>query len=74
MNENEVKKNGSGYSDPTAYEAIKHVDPKGHKHDESEGDRFHKLLETIFKICELSDFHVEDRIVVKDKRTGKVWR
>lgn len=63
---NEVKKNGSGYYDPTAFEAIKHID--------SESERFRKLLETIFKICELSDFHVEDRIVVKDKRTGKVWR
>lgn len=24
--------------------------------------------------CELSDFHIEERIVIKDKRTGKVWR
>lgn len=24
--------------------------------------------------CELADFHIEGRVVLKDKRTGKVWR
>ena len=32
------------------------------------------LLETIFNICELSGFHIEGRIVIKDKRTGRVWK
>lgn len=41
---------------------------------EIDEDRFHKLLDTIFTLCELSDFHIEERIVIKDKRTGKVWR
>lgn len=63
---NDIKKNGEGYFDPTAYEAIRNAD----KDDE----RFHKLLDTIFTLCELSDFHIEERIVIKDKRTGKVWR
>ena len=58
--------NGSGYFDDTAGKAIDKAD----KDDE----RFHKLLETIFNICELSDFHVEGRIVLKDKRTGRVWK
>ena len=62
----ELKKNAEGYSDPTAYKAIKKVD--------EESERFHKLLETIFAICELSDFHIEGRIIVRDNRTGKVWR
>ena len=25
-------------------------------------------------LCELSDFHIEERIVIKDKRTGRIWR
>lgn len=58
--------NGSGYFDDTAGKAIDKAD----KDDE----RFHKLLETIFNICELSDFHVEGRIVLKDKRTGRVYK
>lgn len=58
--------NGSGYFDDTAGKAIDRAD--------KDNERFHKLLETIFNICELSDFHVEGRIVLKDKRTGRVWK
>lgn len=65
MGKDDLRKNGDGYSDPTAYKAIKNVD---------EDDRFHKLLDTIFSICELSGFHIEERIVIKDNKTGKIWR
>lgn len=58
--------NGSGYFDDTAGKAIDRTD----KDDE----RFHKLLETIFNICELSGFRIESRIVIKDKRTGRVYK
>ena len=51
---------------PTADKAMKHI--------EEEEARFHKLLDTIFNICELSGFHIEGRLVVRDKRTGRVWR
>ena len=27
-----------------------------------------------FTICELSGFHIEERIIVKDKKTGRIWR
>lgn len=58
--------NHEGYSDPTAYEAIKNT--------EADDERFHKLLNTIFTICELSGFRLEERIILKDTQTGKVWR
>lgn len=58
--------NHEGYSDPTDYEAIKNT--------EADDERFHKLLNTIFTICELSGFHLEERIILKDTQTGKVWR
>lgn len=61
--------NGSGCYDPTAYKAIKNVD-----NDEDDGARFYMLLDTIFNICELSGFHLEGRIEVKDKKTGRIWR
>lgn len=32
------------------------------------------LLYAIFDICELADFEIEGRIVLVDKRSGKVWR
>ena len=62
----DINRNGSGYVDHVASKAIQKVD--------HEDERFHKLLETIFNICELSGFHIEGRIVIKDKRTGRVWR
>ncbi len=60
------RKNHEGYSDPTAYEAIKNADV--------DDERFHKLLHTIFYLCELAGFQIEGRVVLKDMQTGKVWR
>ena len=66
MNDRDLRRNASGCVDPTAYQAIKNLD--------REDDDFHKLLRTIFNICELSGFQIEGRIVLVDKVTGKVWR
>ena len=65
-NDNELKRNGSGYIDPTAYEAIKNVEA------DSE-ERHAKCIHTIWHICELAGFKIENRIVLSDKKTGKVW-
>ena len=62
----DLKKNAEGYPDPTAYHAIKNID--------REDWRFNCVLHTIFNICELAGFKVEGRIVLKDKKSGKVWR
>lgn len=59
-------RNTEGYSDPTAYRAIQNID--------REEERFFKLLYAIFDICELAGFRVEGRIVLVDKRSGRVWR
>lgn len=61
----DLRKNAEGYPDPTAYEAIKRAEAD---------DRFHKLLYAIRDICELSGFTIEERIVLRDNRTGKIWR
>ena len=63
---NDLRKNQSGYSDPTAYEAIVKTD--------KELERLHKVIHTIRYICELAGFTLEERIILKDKKTGKVWR
>jgi hypothetical protein len=60
------KRNGSGYVDPTATEAIANVD--------KEEERFKRLFGTIRYICEMANFKIEGRIVLVDKETGKVWR
>ena len=61
-----TRKNHEGYDDPTAYEAIKHL--------EAEYERHRKLIGCILRICELSGFKVEEHIVLRDLRTGKIWR
>lgn len=66
MANDDLKKNASGYVDPTAYKAIIRAD--------KDQERFEKFLMTIFTIAELSGFHIDERIVVSDKRTGRVWR
>lgn len=66
--ENEIKYNGSGYYDPTPYEAIKNIE------DEIPEERLRKLLKAVFTICDLAGFTLECRLVLKDKKTGKVWR
>ena len=63
------RRNASGCMDLTAYEAIRNV--------ERERDaevRYKKLLSTIFYICDLAGFHIEGRLEIRDKKTGKVWR
>ena len=65
-NNEDLKRNASGYYDPSAYEAIKKVD--------KEDEKFHKLLHTIFYICNLAGFEVEGRIVLKDLKSGRIWR
>ena len=62
----ELRKNASGYSDPTAYKAI--------RNSEEDDEKFKKVLHTIFNVCELSNFKIEGRIVLKDEETGKIYR
>lgn len=63
------RKNSSGCWDLTAYQAIRNVDR------EADAERrYKKLLSAIFCICDLAGFHIEERLVIRDKKTNKVWR
>ena len=42
--------------------------------NEDGGKRFQKLLRIIFTICDLCGFHLEGRITVRDKKTGRIWK
>ena len=63
---NNPRCNAEGYSDLTAFEALRNL--------EREDERFHRLLYTLFYLCELADFEIEGRIVLIDKKTGRIWR
>lgn len=65
--------NGSGCKDLTAYDAIRNMNREERKKQADE-ERLKKLIMTIFDICDLAGFHVEERIVLKDKRSGKIWK
>lgn len=62
---NEDMRNGSGYIDPTAYEAIKRA--------EAERERYQKMIGCLMRVCELAGFVPEEKIILRDKKTGKVW-
>ena len=59
-------KNNEHYNDKTPHDAMKNIN--------DEGRRFFKFLHTIFYLADLAGFEVQGRIVLKDKKTGKVWR
>lgn len=65
--DHDLKYNGSRCLDLTAYDAIKKIEA-------DELDRFNKLLAIIKGTCEIAGFKIENRIVLKDVRTGKVWK
>ncbi|MEY8404368.1 hypothetical protein AALA54_13710 [Oscillospiraceae bacterium 44-34] len=60
------RKNSEGYSDPTAYVAMRNI-----ARDE---DRFRKLCKVILNICDVAGFEIRGPIVLVDKKSGKVWR
>lgn len=66
MGKTPFDKNGSGYYDPSAKEAMVNAD--------EELQRIGRLMTTLKYICRLAGFDIEGRIVLKDRKTGKVWR
>lgn len=62
----ELKRNGSGYKDPTAEKAIKKV-------IETE-KTVSKVIKTLQAVAHLAGFEIEGRIVLRDKETGEIWR
>lgn len=70
MNDGNLSKNGSNYYDGTAARAIRNAADRPSVDEEM---RFKKFLGTIFNLCELSGFHIENRLVVKDKKTGRIY-
>lgn len=66
MSKTTFDKNGSGYYDPAAREAMINSD--------KELQRVGRLMETVKYICRLAGFDIAERVVLKDRKTGKVWR
>lgn len=74
-----LAKNAEGYPDPTACKAIRKVDRErdGALDDATwwySKNRLDDLLDCLKYIIDASDFELQGRIVLKDKKTGKVWK
>lgn len=66
---NDPRCNSSGYVDPTAYEAMRAVE-----RDDKLNARYRMVLVIIKNVMDLAGFALMDRLVIRDKKTGKVWR
>lgn len=74
-----LAKNAEGYPDPTACKAIRKVDKERDKAAEdaewwSSKKRMDDLIDCLKYIIRMSGFELEGRIVLKDKKTGRVWK
>lgn len=57
--------NASGCRDLTAFQALNNIEAE---------ERLKKFLKEVFKLSERYGFHIDDRIAVTDKKTGRKWR
>lgn len=69
-NRDNPKYNSEGYADPTAYEGTKRII----KEENIQLRRITKLMNVIRYIVDKSGFEMCNRIVFRDKKTGKEYR
>ena len=63
--EKDPRKNASGCSDLTAYNAIQNID--------EEEEEFKKLFRTLRYICNVAGFEFDGRVCIRNKESGRVW-
>lgn len=63
--EKDPRKNASGCSDPTAYQAIQNID--------EEEEEFKKLYRTLCYICNVAGFEFAGRVCISNKESGRIW-
>ena len=66
---NDPFRNGEGYPDPTAYEALKRIESEN-----AEDEKFNRLIKTIFSVATLAGFEIQGRITFVNKETGKIYK
>ena len=65
--------NDSGCPDPTAYEAMKHIQSEERRSNQT--DRNARLVITTIKnILDLTGFELVERIQIRHKKSGKIFR
>ena len=64
--EKDPRKNASGCSDLTAYNAIQNID--------EEEEEFKKLLRTLRYICNVAGFEFDGRVCIRNKESGRIYK
>ena len=65
--------NGSGYYDPTPYQAIQNIEREDER-DNARGILARKVIKTLQNVAHLAGFNIVGRITLVDNETGKEWR
>lgn len=65
--------NNSGCPDPTAYEAMKHIQIEEKKSNRVDADA-HTVVTTIKNILDLAGFELIERIQIRHKKSGKIYK
>lgn len=74
-NNKELRRNESGCLDLTAYEAIKKMDKEGKDRSKNERNKeVFTAIKLVKNMLRKFDLIVINRIEIKDKRTGKIYR
>ena len=58
----------NSYNDPTANLAVGKVTTQEHK------TTANKVIKAIFCLCDVAGFELVERVVLRDKKTGKIWK
>lgn len=61
-----IHKNKEGYPDPTAGQAVHEAD--------RQPDRVTWYIKIIKEIADIVDLEVLNRVIIKEKKTGKIYR
>ena len=64
------KKNAEGYPDPTAYHGLEEIVKEEIRRDH----QINRIIKVAKLAAELGGFEVEGRIVLREKKTGKVFK
>lgn len=67
-------KNSEGYPDPTAGQAYANISREERQKEAATLERIGNLVHIIKATAELAGFEVAERIVLKDKATGREYR
>lgn len=67
----DLRKNGSGCSDPTAFAAIAKITRDGKMKPRNRDKDVNDMMSIIKRILDIMDFRLEGRLILIDKQTGR---